>query len=191
MIAAVGLVGASTSVQATAELDASAFVQKLGDQTIALLTNDDYSDEDRTARYRELLREGFAVRTIGRFALGRYWHRASPEIRKEYLILFEEFAIDIYSKRLNSFSGENFRIIDSNAIDKTDTMVITEISGGDGPAIRVDYRVRSRNGKLQIIDVLVEGISLIVTQRSEFASVISRDGIEGLMDRLREYTKDN
>lgn len=181
-----GIAASANSLEAS-----SAFVKQLGDRTIEVLTNESYSAEDRMAHYRELLRDGFAVNTIARFALGRHWRSATPELREEYLALFQDFVLDIYSKRLNAFSGESFTVLESIAIDGSDTMVSTEISGGDGPPIRVDYRVRSQNDALQIVDVLVEGISLIVTQRSEFASVINRDGLEGLMDKLREYTKSN
>ena len=183
--------GVSALSQATSPDASSEFVKRLGERTIEVLSNESYTAEDRMDRYRELLREGFAVNTIGRFALGRYWRAASPELREEYLVLFQEFVLDIYSKRLDGFSGETFTIIKSLPIDETDTMVSTEISGGDGPPIRVDYRVRSHDGNLQIVDVLVEGISLIITQRSEFASVINRGGLEGLMDKLRQYNRSN
>lgn len=188
---AAALAGGGVAAGASSLEASSAFVKQLGDRTIEVLTNESYSDEDRMERYRDLLRDGFAVNTIARFALGRYWRTATPELREEYLALFQDFVLDIYSKRLNAFSGESFTILESIAIDGSDTMVSTEISGGDGPPIRVDYRVRSQNDVFQIVDVLVEGISLIVTQRSEFASIINRDGLEGLMDKLRAYTKSN
>ena len=184
--------GGTAALSQTTSLDApSEFVRQLGERTIEVLSNESYTAEDRMARYRELLRDGFAVNIIGRFALGRYWRTASPELREEYLALFQEFVLDIYSKRLDGFSGEIFTIVKSQTLDETDTLVSTEISGGDGPSIRVDYRVRSFEDKFQIVDVLVEGISLIVTQRSEFASIINRDGIEGLLEKLRQYTSDN
>ncbi len=189
LFAAFSLGGVPVSAQA-ASLDASSeFVKLLGERTIEVLSNESYTAEDRMNHYRELLREGFAVNTIGRFALGRYWRTATPELREEYLALFQEFVLDIYSKRLNGFTGETFTIIKSQSIDETDTMVSTEISGADGPSIRVDYRVRSLDGNLQIVDVLVEGVSLIITQRAEFASIINRDGLEGLMGKLCQYTK--
>lgn len=188
---AAALAGGGVAASANSLEASSAFVKQLGDRTIEVLTNESYSDEDRMKHYRELLRDGFAVNTIARFALGRHWRSATPELREEYLALFQDFVLDIYSKRLDAFSGESFTILESIAIDGSDTIVSTEISGGDGPPIRVDYRVRSQNDALQIVDVLVEGISLIVTQRSEFASIINRDGLEGLMDKLREYTKSN
>ena len=186
------LIWGGSSALSQNSLDApGAFVKQLGDRTIEVLSNESYSPEDRMKHYRELLRDGFAVNTIARFALGRYWRRATPEVREEYLALFQEFVLDIYSKRLNGFSGETFAVLKSQTVNESDTMVSTEISSVDSPPIRVDYRVRSQEGTLKIVDVLVEGISLIVTQRSEFASVISRDGLVGLMDKLRQYTKNN
>ena len=191
LLAAVSWGGTAALSQTTSLDTPSEFVRQLGERTIEVLSNESYTAEDRMARYRELLRDGFAVNIIGRFALGRYWRTASPELREEYLALFQEFVLDIYSKRLDGFSGEIFTIVKSKTLDETDTLVSTEISGGDGPSIRVDYRVRSFEDKFQIVDVLVEGISLIVTQRSEFASIINRDGIEGLLEKLRQYTSDN
>ena len=191
LLAAVSWGGTAALSQTTSLDTPSEFVRQLGERTIEVLSNESYTAEDRMARYRELLRDGFAVNIIGRFALGRYWRTASPELREEYLALFQEFVLDIYSKRLDGFSGEIFTIVKSQTLDETDTLVSTEISGGDGPSIRVDYRVRSFEDKFQIVDVLVEGISLIVTQRSEFASIINRDGIEGLLEKLRQYTSDN
>ena len=162
----------------------SRFVQSLGDRAISVLTNEGYSAGDRKARYRNLLDEGFAVNTIGRFALGSYWRAATPDERDEYLGLFREFVLDTYAERL---AGETFEFVKAQVLDERDTMVSTEIRGTDGPAIRVDYRVRAIDGVHKIVDVLVEGVSLIVTQRAEFASVINREGLDGLIARLRQY----
>jgi phospholipid transport system substrate-binding protein len=167
--------------------DPAIFVKSLGDRAIMVLSDENSTRESRKSEYRKLLDEGFAVNTIGRFALGRHWRAATEDERVEYLDLFRTFVLDIYAERLDGFTGETFVVIESHALDDKDTMVSTEIGGESGPAIRVDYRVRSHDGTHKIIDVMVEGISLIVTQRSEFASVINREGFEGLMARLRQY----
>ena len=101
--------------------------------------------------------------------------------------LFREFVLDTYAERLDGYAGETFEVVKAQVLDERDTMVSTEIRGTDGPAIRVDYRVRAIGGVHKIVDVLVEGVSLIVTQRAEFASVINREGLDGLIARLRQY----
>ena len=163
------------------------FVKALGDRAIMVLSDESSTPESRKIEYRRLLNEGFAINTIGRFALGRYWGAATADDRAEYLDLFRAFVLDTFAERLDSFTGEAFEVIESRSLDDKDTMVSTEIGGESGPTIRVDYRVRSHDGTHKIIDVMVEGVSLIVTQRSEFASVINREGFEGLMARLRQY----
>ncbi len=178
----------ATGIGVAAAEEPFQFVKTLGDRAITILASEGSTPEGRKAQFRDLLNEGFAVNIIGRFVLGRYWRAATPEERDEYLVLFRDFVLDIYSQRLDGYAGENFEIIESIVIDKRDTMVSTEIRGAEGPAIRVDYRVRSHEGTNKIVDILVEGISLVVTQRAEFASVIKREGFEGLLARLREYS---
>ncbi len=177
----------ATCIGVDAAEEPSQFVKTLGERAINILTSEGTTPEGRKAQFRDLLDEGFAVNTIGRFVLGRYWRAATPEELNEYLVLFRDFVLDTYSQRLDSYAGETFEIIKSQPLDEQDTMVSTEIGGTDGPAIRVDYRVRSQAGIHKIVDVLVEGVSLVVTQRAEFASVINREGFDGLIEILRRY----
>ncbi len=170
-----------------AQNEAARFVKALGDEAIELLNTSDTSEEQRKIRFRSLLDEGFAVDTIARFVIGRYWRAATPQQRQEYMSLFREFVLDTYARRLDGYSGETFDVIKSRPIDETDTMVSTEIVRRNGPPIRVDYRVRIRNDGHRIVDVIVEGISLVVTQRAEFSSVINRKGLDGLLAVLREH----
>ena len=110
---------------------------------------------------------------------------ATPEQRATYLALYRSFVLDTYTSRLDGYSGQTFKVLKALPINAKDTLVSTEVTSGKSgsSSIRVDYRVRSRNGTLKIVDVVVEGISLIATQRSEFASVISRDGFDGRLCR--------
>ncbi|MFQ5786090.1 MAG: phospholipid-binding protein MlaC [Alphaproteobacteria bacterium] len=166
--------------------DAAVFIRTLGDNVFRVLSTTNTDENDRKQRYRQLLENGFAVKTIARFVLGRYWRAATPEQQQEYMVLFRDFVLETYASRLNNYSGGTFDIVDVQPLDKRDTIVATEIHSPNGPPIRVEYRVRARGKGYKIIDVLVEGVSLIATQRSEFASIITRSGIEGLLALLRE-----
>ncbi len=167
--------------------NAADFVQALGDEAIAVLQTPDITDEQRNERYRDLLDRGFALDTISRFVLGRHWRTATEEQRAEYRSLFREYVLDTYASQLNNYTGETFAIVKSLALDDKDTMVNTEIRRPEGPPIRVDYRVRVRKESHKVVDIRVEGVSLVITQRSEFASIIARDGVDGLLQLLREY----
>lgn len=169
--------------------DAVHFVQTLSNDAIAILSNPVTSDAERRRRYRRLLEQSFAVSTIGRFVIGRYWRAATPDQRSEYLALFREFVLETYSSQIDEFVAGSFRVIKSKPIDRHDTIVSTEVvSSGGRPPVHIDYRVREKGNAYRIVDVIVEGVSLITTQRSEFKSVIARKGVDGLIELLRNHT---
>ena len=168
--------------------EAGRFVKALGDDAVNVLSTEEVGSVQRNARYRDLLHRGFAIDIIARFVLGRNWRAASAAQRRAYLTLFREYVLDVYSARLDRYSGESFTILKEQPLDGKDTMVSTEIHSPDGAPIRVDYRVRALAGGHKVIDVLVEGVSLITTQRSEITSIIKRKGMDGLLELLRERT---
>ena len=168
--------------------EAAKFVRRLGNEAIAILSTTNATDEQREERFRDLLERGFAVDTIARFVLGRHWRVVTPEERLEYRRLFRLYVLDTYASRLDGYAGETFDILKAQPLDERDTMVSTQIIRPDGgPPIRVDYRVRQRAEQYKVVDVHVEGVSLVITQRSEFGSIIDRKGFEGLVELLREY----
>jgi phospholipid transport system substrate-binding protein len=163
------------------------FIADLGDRALQVLVLDSQTPSERDEAFRSLLSEGFDLPLIGRYALGRYWRRATPEQRTEYRKLFEDFIVETYVARLGEYSGETLQVVTSRPDDK-DTIVTTEIVREGRPAIRVDWRVRNGDTEPKIVDVVVEGVSMLLTQRDEFASVIQRSGgsVEGLLSRLRD-----
>ena len=154
------------------------FVRALGGEAISVLGDSRISEETRTIEFRRLLGEGFDLQTIGRFALGRYWRRASVQERREYATLFEEFVVIAYASRLGQYAGETLHVDGARTHGDHDTIVSSEIRSSSGRAVRVDWRVRDRDGDYKVIDVVVEGLSMAITQRDEFSSVIQREGGE-------------
>lgn len=165
------------------------FVQGLGDQAIGILADKALTPEQRNAKFRQMLRDTFDLTTIGRFVLGRNWRSATPEQQKEYMSLFEELVVKTYSDRFALYTGEGFKVRAVTPEGEHDFVVNSDITHPDGsPATTVDWRLRQKDGKLGIIDVVVEGVSMSVTQRQEYASVIDRNGgnIDGLLNVMRQ-----
>lgn len=186
LIVSAGVAAAKTPVAAQ-EPDAAAFITQLGDAALRMLANSELSEEERTGGFRRILLEGFDLPLIGRYALGRHWRRATEGERDEFDHLFETFIVEAYSARLGRYGGETFEVTGARTDGDRDSIVRSEIQQPNGPGIRIDWRVRSRNGKLKVVDVIFEGVSMLITQRDEFASVIQRSGgqVEGLLDSLR------
>lgn len=161
------------------------FIRDLGDRTIEILRDDSIGVEGRVDRFRDLFRRGFDVPTIGRFVLGRYWRQANQEQQRTYLDLFEDWIVQTYARRFSDYSGETFEITGTRP-EGDDVQVTTRIVRGDAPPLQVGWRVRERNGTYNIIDVKVEEVSMLATQRDEFASLIQRNGgnVQALIDAL-------
>ena len=162
-----------------------AFVEQLSTEALAALRSQDGSWAEREAKVKTILREGFDFQVIGRFALGPAWRKASPEQREIYQRLFEQYVLLTYSRRLTSYKDETFTIIKAVPAGKKDAVVMTEIRRLAGKPIKAGWRVRDNNGKLRILDVIVEGISMLSTQRAEFQSTIKGKGLDGLINALR------
>ena len=174
---------------ATPREEARQLIESLADKAIAALTVKEIPREERVKRFRILLHEHFAVKTIGRWVMGRYWRKATDGERTEFLKLFENLLVSIYVDRFANFAGVTLTITKTATKGDTDIIVYSKILRPDGsPLARVDWRVRKRKGEHKIIDVMVEGVSLGQTQRSEVASVIRKNGgkIQSLLDEMRK-----
>ena len=166
------------------------FIEVLADRAIATAAAD-LTDAEVRHQIQELLNDGFAVRGIARYVLGRYWRRASEDDRAEYLELFEDVVISISADRLSKYSGQSFEVTTAVAATSANSreqaaIVRSLFHVSDESQVRVDWRVASLGDTYKITDVVLEGVSLANTYRDEFTSVVRRDGIDGLLAELRK-----
>jgi phospholipid transport system substrate-binding protein len=165
---------------------ASTFVADLGERAIAVLAQRDMGKAQRQRALAELLVTGFDMKVISRLALGRPYRDLAPAQRSDYEELFRRFVLETYGARLANYSGEQLRILRETPASDDDVVVSSEIGKAGAEPLRVDWRVRRGAGGLRIVDVVVEGVSMIVTQRNEFQAVVDARGVGGLLDLLRE-----
>jgi phospholipid transport system substrate-binding protein len=169
---------------------AKGLVQTVGGQVLDILQNDSLVREEKVDRLIALLEGPIDLDLIARLILGRHWREASEEQREEYLALFRAFALDSLASKLHVYQGQEFEIIGARVVSDQDAVVSTRILSADRPPLDVDWRLRQVDGgALVAIDVIVAGVSLIVTQRSEFGAVVQRQGLEGLLSELRQRTR--
>ncbi len=171
---------------------AKSFVRSLANEAIQLMGRKDLPQPERLQKFRELFTRGFDVEAIGRFVLGRYWRDATEPEQREYLKLFEDLILATYAGRFSEYSGETLTVLDARPDDDRFILVTSQINRtGGSPPIRLDWRIAEGAGGFKIVDVIVEAVSMSVTQRSEFASVIQRGGgkVGSLLAALRDKTK--
>jgi phospholipid transport system substrate-binding protein len=169
------------------------FVKNMGDKAFPSLSEEGLSQDQRTQRFRELLNEAFDLPRIARFTLGRYWRTATDEEKTEFIDLFEKFVIQAYSNRFRDMSGQKLNVINAREVSASQALVLSEIEIPGKAPVKINWRVRSKDDVHKIVDVMVQGISMSVTQRDEFAAVIRQTGgkVGGLIKALRRKTGSN
>jgi phospholipid transport system substrate-binding protein len=173
-----------------APADPAAFVADLGKRAIEVLTSKQ-SEAEREKEFRKLFDEGFDLQAIGRFVLGPYWRTATEAQRQEFLKLFETYVIHSYAVRFGEYSGQQLTVLGARAQGDDAAVVQSQIvQPNNAPPIKVDWQLSKGPQGYKITDVNVEGVSMAVTQRQEFASIIQRNGgqLDALLKLLREKT---
>lgn len=180
---AAGLAGPLAAAPPT---DPAGFVLEMGERTVAVLGDGSLSPAMKIDRLVGLLQVASDLPLVARLVLGRHWRSATPAQQQEYVALFEALVVKTMADRLSNYGGERFTILDSRTVDERDTVVSTRISRPGGAPVNVDWRIRETDGRFAIVDVVAEGVSMVVTQRSEVAEIVSSRGIDGLLATMRE-----
>ena len=185
------LMGASAASAQTSPIppeEAEAFVNVLAENALDTLALQTISLEDRETEFRRILSDGFALKYIGLLVLGKHRRTATAEELEEYQLYFGEFILKKYSALLGGYAGETFVVLGSRPSGRRDVLVGSEIRRNSGAPIPTEWRVRRFAEALKIIDIKVEGISMVQSQREEFNAILTREGMIGLIAVLRART---
>ncbi len=166
--------------------NAGTFIEKRGSEVIAIVNGSESVDAKRQAVAR-VLREAVDIPGVAQFVLGRHWRTASEAQRQEYLSLFEETLVRNLSARFGELRGVTFNVGRKQMASEAEAVVSTTVARPNNPEIMLDWRVADVSGNPKIVDVVAEGSSLRITQRSEYAAVVQRGGgMDGLLTAMRQ-----
>lgn len=170
------------------DMAAEAFMNQIGQKVINILTNKTISDKERANQFREILENNFNTIAIGKFVLGKYWKNATPAEKNKFLYLFTESTVATYATRFKDYTSEKFEVLGSRQERDGGTTVLSQIVRPNGQPILINWKIFKKKGQLRIYDVFLEGISMGITQRNEYASVIQKGGgqIQALITALEQ-----
>ena len=162
------------------------FVARLGDQATAIATEAGLTRAERRQAFRQMLHAYFDVALIGRFVLGRHWRAATPEERRAFLDTFESYVLTIYSRRLESYAGESLEVGRAEDKGRKGVIVASRLHRPAAAPISVHWRLRQDGHGWRVFDIVVEGVSMVMTHRNEIDTVLrQRGGFDQLLDSLR------
>ena len=170
--------------------EARLFLASLGERTLDVARDTTSPRREREARIRALLREGFDLKVLARFVLGKHWRQIDRVQRAEFVDVFEDAMVQQTLTMFGRYTGESFDITAVGA-DRTNPRLIAiavNVLQPDGSLLaRVNWRIRQSGGKFKVVDVVVEGVSIALTLRQEYRAVIERSEgkVAGLIEELR------
>ena len=163
------------------------FVSDFAASAINILGDESLNNNDKNIQFTDLVMSSIDMNLISKFVLSRYWKTASDQQKISYLNAFEEYFISSYANKLDQYSGEKVVIVSSEAAKKFVIVKSNIVRGSDTLKIELNWRLLTRDGQTKIIDLSIEGISLIVAQREEFQSFLSNNNedLDALINRLK------
>jgi len=190
MLALLGPALAAPALAQSAQ-QATAFVKSTGDALVAVV-NGPGSPSDKRHQLQQVIDSTVDVDEIARFCLGRFWRQATPEQQKQYMSLFHDVLLNNITAKLGEYRGVRFEM--GRAQEREDTVAVsTTVERPNNPPTQVDWIVSGASGHPKIIDVVAEGTSLRLTQRSDYASYLSRNGnnVDALIEAMRHQVAQN
>lgn len=167
--------------------DPTAFINHFAQAGIEDILTADIDTVEKTARFRTLFNDGFDIPAISRFVLARAWRSAKDAEKDEFLTLFEDVIVYTWSRRFNEYTGQTINVLGTTPDGETGTLVDSVIVDDAGQTVAVQWRLRQREEGLRIVDIIIEGVSMAITYRQDYASVIRQNGgIDGLLAALRK-----
>ena len=177
------------SAAAQQQLGPDQLVQKITDEVLAAIKSDkqlaagDKQKAVKLAEEKVLPYIDFEQAT--RLAVGRAWREATPEQRKRLVTEFRNMLVRTYSNAIQAYEGQTLKVLPARGKqDPEETVVRTQFVRAGGQPLPIDFTMHQKDNVWKVYDITVEGVSLVMTYRSEFDAIVKQEGIDGLIKRL-------
>ena len=153
--------------------EAESFIDEFSNEAINILSNDSLDENKKSNLFTSLVMNSIDLNLISKFVLSKAWKNATNDEKERYINAFKEYFVNSYSNKLNQYSGEKVKISGSSEAGKyiiVESNVIKEDM--DNLQINISWRIIKKDNQFKIIDLNIEGISLVIAQREEFQSFL-------------------
>ena len=168
------------------------FVQSTVNRASEALNNK-YSQKEKIEKLKKIADETVDIKGIGYYTLGAHRKSITTDQKKQYETLFKEYFLKSFASRLAEYSNPEIEVVSKTGLSKNYTMVSSILVATEmRPEVKIEWRIYTKNPENPLIrDLIIEGLSLVRTQKEEFSSIIqSNDGdINALFSTLKEFIK--
>ena len=182
------LIASPASAALAGAVEAGQFLVALNAAALENLNDTTIGEEQKKERFRKMARDSFDLPRISKFVLGINWRRATPEQREAFLDVFEGVNLQRFMPLFTKYADQKFTV-DKTRQDKNKPrlyFIDSTIHRGEAEPVSIEWRVIRRDDQYRILDVVAEGVSMALTLRNEYGAVVKNEGIDGLIERLRQ-----
>ncbi len=186
---AILLLTIQTEVFADGAQDVRSFITQTSDAALQIIKSDD-SSEQKNDKLTKIFNETVDIDWMAKFAVAKVWRSMTQDQRKKYITAYHNYLVKTYVPRFSEYNNQKIKIINIKDLGNDRYIVSTEIINekprDNSTVINVGYRCRKHNDAFKVIDLTGENFSLLATQRSEFAAVVEKGGIDLLITTLSQ-----
>jgi phospholipid transport system substrate-binding protein len=186
VVVVIGLAAPGVRAATESEAGARAVIAETVEEVLAVLRDKSKPTEDRIRSLEQIVYGRFDLYVMSRLVLARNWKRFSEEQKEQYVEEFKQYLTNSYGNRIERYDQQEVEIVGEREEPRGDVVVKTKILGGEFEGALVDYRLRKQDSDWRVIDVVIEGISMVSNYRDQFKSIVSSGGPELLLEKLRE-----
>ncbi len=194
VVVAVATLAATANAKAQDDArDPGEFMMSLNKVTVDLFKNASLEHKEKERRFRALALKSFDIPKISKFVLGRNWRDATPAQRDEFISIFGEVNLQRFMPLFTEYSDQKFEVTGV----RTDTdkpalfFVSSTLTRAEGEPAKVEWRIARQGDRFRILDVVAEGVSMVLTLRKEYGTVVKKSGVDGLIAQLREKIRES
>jgi len=164
-------------------------VKQTADAVIKILNNKELSKPEKLAerrlKIRETVEKRFDFEEMAKRSLALHWKKRTPQEQKEFVALFSDLLEDTYIRKIERYEDEKV-IYTEEKTDGAFATVRTKVTTSKEAEIPVDYKIFKKGQKLEVYDIIVEGVSLVNNYRTQFNQIIRSSSYEELVTRLKK-----
>lgn len=183
------LAASSAAPAPVAHSAARGVVEQAMRDVLAILRNPSLSPTEKRHKVRDIAYERMDFETLSRLSMGRNWRDLPPAQQGDFILEFKTHMSATYGHSIDRYAGEEINVTGDRKETNGDWTVQTTLGkpgGGSQEAIKLDYRLRQKDNQWKVIDVTIDGVSMVANFRSQFQDIMANGGVERLLKLLRE-----
>ncbi len=168
--------------------EAEEFISNISRRVLKII-NSKALDDKKTKKLEEIFNDVVDMNWMSKFAIAKFWKNMSDDQKSQYLASYKKYLIKTYVPKFKEYNNQAVKIIGSKDLGNDQYQVMTQIlatKGTEKTTINISYRCKKDKGSFKIRNITSEDFSLLSTQRSEFAAVIEKGGIDNLIKTLEK-----